>query len=76
MRARCDGVELVDVRQRPAQARDRMLAVDRLDLIEKGVDRGRQVGVHVQRQTARAAISVAMRRHCASCRGCGVGARG
>ena len=45
-------VELVRVRQHPAQVLDRVLLVDRLDLIEEAVDRVRQVGVHVQRQAS------------------------
>ena len=43
-------VELIDVREHPAQVLDRVLLVDRLDLIEEAVDRVRQVGVDVQRQ--------------------------
>ena len=43
-------VDLVDVRQRPAQVLDRMFLVHRLDLIQERVDRAAQLRMHVQRQ--------------------------
>ena len=43
-------VDLVDVRQRPAEAGDRAVLVDDLDLIEERVNGAGQVGVDVQLQ--------------------------
>ncbi len=60
-------VDLVDVRQCPAQILDGMLLVDGLDLVEECIDRVVQFGMHVyQRQAGMAAIPIAMRRHCSS----------
>ena len=50
MRSSCDGVDLVDVGERPAQVLDRIFLVDRLDLVEEPVNRVVQLRVHVERQ--------------------------
>jgi hypothetical protein len=44
-------VRLVEMRQHPPEILDGIDFVDRLDLIEKCIDRMSQLGVNVQRQT-------------------------
>ena len=44
-------VDLIDMCECPAQVADRVLLVDRLDLIQKRVDRVSQFRVHVKRQS-------------------------
>jgi hypothetical protein len=41
------GIHLIEVRERPAQAPDRLLAIDRLHRLQKRLDAGLELRMHV-----------------------------